>query len=152
MDEPPVDIDAIASDAFHVARGVRKDLGAGLYESAYKRLLVHRLRAHGHRVEEEVLVRHVEDGIDLGICGRIDVVVDDVLVLELKAVTRSHPIFSAQLLTYLRLASYPIGLLINFNAIPFREGIERRVYSPAFGRPIRRDPLSRPGVLASSRG
>lgn len=86
----------------------------------------------------------VEEGVDLGLVGRIDAVVDDVVVVELKAVTSLHPIHRAQLLTYLHVGGYPLGMILNFHAIPFSSGVDRRINSSAFGRKI----LPSAGVVA----
>ena len=129
--EPSPELDALASHVYHAAREVRQHLGVGLYESVYERLLVARLRRGGHDVATHVPIRLSHGGEDLGIAGRIDVVVDDVLVLELKASGRPHPVHEAQLLTYLRLGGFPLGLIIDFHAVPFRAGVRRKVNAQA---------------------
>lgn len=134
--EPPADVDALASTVYHTARRHRHELGVGLYESVYKRALSHDLASMGHVVEHEVPIRLSRGDKDLGIAGRADLVIDGRLVVEAKAALRTHPIQEAQLLTYLRLGGYPLGLLINFHAIPFREGVTRRANSAASDSPF----------------
>lgn len=143
--EPPEELDAVAANIVgHVFR-VRQELGVGLYESAYARLLCHALVQDGHAVQREVPLRLEARGCDLGLVGRADALVDGAVLLEFKAVPHLHPIHTAQLLTYLRLAQAPLGFLVNFHAVPLREGINRHVHRGAL-----EDPAAawRPGVLA----
>jgi GxxExxY protein len=104
---------------------VHRELGPGLLESAYEGALSHELTLRGipHVRQKMVPVHYKDASIETGY--RIDVLVDDRLVVELKAVEKLLPIHSAQLITYLRLGNYPLGLLMNFNTVKLVDGIER---------------------------
>jgi GxxExxY protein len=108
-----------------IAIKLHRELGAGLLESVYQACLVKDLRDAGLRVETEKVLPIRWRGATLDATYRLDAVVEKMLVLELKAVEQVLPIHKAQLLTYLRLSEYPIGLLINFNAPLLRDGITR---------------------------
>lgn len=104
---------------------VHKELGPGLLESVYESCLFHELKAAGFNVQKQlpVSVKYKDMFIDQGF--RIDLLVDDRVVVELKSCEKLQPIHKAQLITYLKLAHKPIGLLINFNEQLLKNGIER---------------------------
>lgn len=104
---------------------VHRTLGPGLLESVYEVCLVHELRKAGLRVEKQVPVPIIYDGIALDACYQLDVVVEDSIILELKSVERIMPIFEAQPLTYLKLTNRKLGLIINFNTQLLKNGIKR---------------------------
>ena len=106
---------------------VHKALGPGLLESAYEVCLEHELLKAGLRVERQVPLNIVYDGIELDACYQLDLVVEDLIILELKSVERIMPIHEAQLLTYLKLTKKKLGLLINFNQELVKNGIKRKV-------------------------
>ena len=106
---------------------VHRALGPGLLENAYRACLLHELRLRGLRVEDEVAVPLLYKGAPVPCGFRLDLVVQDTVVVELKAVERLLPIHEAQLLTYLKLSRRRVGLLINFNATPLRSGFRRLV-------------------------
>ena len=106
---------------------VHKRLGPGLLESAYLACLCRELTLRGVPFEAEVELPVTYKG-ELVDCGyRIDILVDNRLVVELKSVESLEPIHEAQLLTYLRLGGWNVGLLINFNVTVLKNGIKRRV-------------------------
>ena len=107
------------------AMRVHSALGPGLLESAYRTCLCHELSKCGLRFEKEIALPITYDGITLETGYRIDLVVEDYVIVELKAVSRSLPIHEAQLLSYLKLSKRPLGLLINFHVIHLRDGIKR---------------------------
>lgn len=109
------------------AMKVHSELGPGLLESAYGACLAHELRKNGLRVETQVALPVCYDGMKLDLGYRIDLLVDDVLVVELKAIEHVLPVHKAQLLSYLRLSKRKLGLLINFHTTHLREGISRVV-------------------------
>lgn len=115
-------LEGIAAEIVDVAGTVRRDLGPGLYESAYEKLMIHRLRARGRHVEHRKRIHLEADGVDLGHVGTLDLLVDGAVAVELKATALHHPIFTAQLLTFMRLLDTRLGFLINFHAIPFGQG------------------------------
>ena len=106
---------------------VHRHLGPGLLESAYRRCLVHELGLRGLSVRTEVSLGIDYKGIRLASGYRLDIVVENKVVVEVKAVDALAPIHQAQLLTYLRLGGYQLGLLVNFNVPVLREGIKRLV-------------------------
>lgn len=114
---------AIVDEAFHLHR----ELGPGLLESVYCLLLAHRLRKRGLEVEQEKHVVFEYDGLRFDQGSRVDLPVEGRLVVELKSVEQLHPSAFKQTLTYLRLMNLRIGLLINFGAPLFKEGVRRIV-------------------------
>lgn len=96
---------------------VHKSLGPGLLESVYHKCLKHELTLRGIKFRSELIVPVVYKGIDINAELRCDLLVEDILVVELKAVDFILPIFEAQLLTYMKLLKCPEGLMINFNVI-----------------------------------
>ncbi|HOE12048.1 MAG TPA: GxxExxY protein [bacterium] len=106
---------------------VHSELGPGLLESVYEVCLCHEIRKQGVQFMNQVSVPVVYDGIRLDAALRLDVLVDNCLVVELKAVEAMIPLYTAQLLTYLKLTGHRLGLLINFNVPVIKEGIRRVV-------------------------
>ena len=104
---------------------VHSTLGPGLLESTYEICLAHELIKQGMKVETQVLLPVLYDGIKLDAGYKIDMLVEKLVVLELKAVERLIPVHEAQLLSYLKLSNLRLGLLINFNVKLLRDGIRR---------------------------
>ena len=113
---------------------VHKALGPGLMESVYEECLCHELHLRGIRFQRQVIVPVVYKGVSLDCGYRLDVIVEDTVVLELKCVDRVLPIHEAQLLTYLKLLNKPVGFIINFNVSILRNGIFRKVFDSASPR------------------
>ena len=111
---------------------IHRELGPGLLERAYEECLAYELSQAGLRFERQraLPVRYKEVRLDCGY--RLDFVVEDALIVELKAVADLHPIHEAQLLTYLRLDHKPLGLLINFNVPTLKQGVRRVVWGDLF--------------------
>lgn len=109
------------------AMKVHSALGPGLLESAYAACLRHELIKRGFRVASEVPVPVVYDGIKLDAGYKLDLLVEDTVVVELKAIEALAPIHQAQIISYLKLAGKPIGLLINFHSLRLKDGIKRFV-------------------------
>ena len=109
------------------AMKVHSALGPGLLESAYAVCLTHELVKRGLRVSCEVPLPVVYDGVRLEAGYRLDMLVEDIVIVELKAVESLAPIHQAQLLSYLKLSGKPIGLLINFHTLHLKDGIKRFV-------------------------
>ena len=120
-----MDEDAIAGEIVDSAMKVHTKLGAGLLEGAYQACLMHELGKRDLSVKQQVPMPVYYDDIKLDIGYRIDLLVNDAIVVELKSVERLLPLHSAQLLSYLRLGQYHLGLLLNFNTVHMREGIKR---------------------------
>lgn len=106
---------------------VHRTLGPGLLESAYEECLCHELQERGVSFRRQVALPVVYKKVKLDCGYRLDVVVQETVVVEVKAVERVLPIHHAQLLTYLRLSGKRVGLLINFNTETLTRGIVRRV-------------------------
>jgi GxxExxY protein len=110
-----------------LAMRVHTRLGPGLLESVYHRCLCHELSRADIPFEQRVKLPIRYDGIEIDSGYLADIVVRREVILELKAVETLHPLHEAQLLTYLRLSTCRVGLLINFNTISLTDGIRRRV-------------------------
>jgi len=106
---------------------VHRSLGPGLLESAYQRCLCQELRLRGIPFEREIPLPLEYRGIRLECGYRLDLLVAKRVVVEVKAIEVIAPIHEAQLLTYLRLGGWKIGLLMNFNVVVLKDGIRRRV-------------------------
>ena len=106
---------------------VHQALGAGLLESAYEKCLCYELELRGIAYQSQVALPLVYKWIDLDCDYKMDIVVEDKVVLELKSVEAVLPIHEAQLITYLRLSHKRLGLLMNFNVPYLRDGIVRRM-------------------------
>ena len=104
---------------------VHRALGPGLLESAYAAALALELGTRGVSYAREVPVSIAYKGQALGVCYRIDFLVSESVVVEVKSVDTIHPIHVAQTLTYLRLGRYAVALLLNFNVPSLRQGITR---------------------------
>ncbi|MBY5949528.1 GxxExxY protein [Algoriphagus sp. NF] len=104
---------------------VHRNLGPGLLESTYQNCLYHRLKSIGLKVEKEKPLPVFFDGVFLECGYRLDLVVDDSVVLELKSIKKLKDIHKAQMITYLKLSGYRIGLLINFNVLRLVDGLIR---------------------------
>ena len=120
-------INQVSGAVVDAAMKVHTALGPGLLESAYAGCLAYELRRRGHQVVVQASVPVVYDGLRIDVGYRIDLLVDDVVVVELKAVDTLAPIHEAQLLTYLKLSGKKVGLLINFNVLHLKDGIKRMV-------------------------
>ncbi len=120
-------INRITGAVISAAMKVHSHLGPGLLESAYEACLAHELRKQGLEVAQQVGLPVIYDGerIDLGY--RIDLVVEGLIVVEIKCVEAINPVHQAQLLSYIRLSRRHIGLLINFHVAHLRDGIKRMV-------------------------
>jgi len=106
---------------------VHTALGPGLLEGAYEGCLVHELRKRGHLVAQQLPLPVLYDGICIDLGYRIDLLVDGGVVVEVKSVGKLAPIHNAQLLSYLKLGGYKVGLLLNFNVPRLKDGIRRIV-------------------------
>lgn len=109
------------------AMRVHSVLGPGMLEHAYRRCLAHELRLHGVRVDEEVSLPLRYRRFDLDVAYRVDLLVDDRVIVEVKAISTLKPVHAAQLLSYLRLADRSLGLLLNFHVLRLKHGIRRIV-------------------------
>lgn len=106
---------------------VHTELGPGLLESVYEAALVYELELQGFEVRHQVPVKVNYRGLELDMDLRLDVIVDNSVILELKSVAEIQPVHQKQLLTYMRLTGISLGYLINFNVEYLKDGIERLV-------------------------
>ena len=111
---------------------VHRVLGPGLLEVPYKVCLTYELRKRGLRVETERAVPLVYDQIRMDCGYRVDLVVNDAIVVEVKSIASLTDAHVAQMLTYLRLTGLPLGLLMNFNAPTLKAGLKRVINTPDF--------------------
>jgi GxxExxY protein len=111
---------------------IHSTIGPGLLESVYRACMLHELRRAGMKVDAEQLVPICYKDLVLEGSYRIDLLVNDDIILELKAVEQLLPVHHAQLLSYLRLTDKPLGLLINFNVPRLVQGVRRVVNAPGF--------------------
>ena len=125
--EPSQEVDNVAKQVVDAAYRVHKNLGPGLLESVYETCLVHEIKKKGMLFEQQKYIHIEYDGIKLDAGLRVDLVVNNCVVVELKAVESVLPVHEAQLLTYLKLMDKRVGLLINFNVPLIKNGIKRKV-------------------------
>ncbi len=115
----------IAKKVIGIAIEVHKALGPGLLESAYKESLFYKINKAGLKVEKEKSMPLLFEEVKLDCGYRIDLLVENKLVLELKVVEKLNNVHLAQILTYLKLGDFKLGLLINFNVALLKDGIKR---------------------------
>jgi GxxExxY protein len=120
-------INQITSAVVTAAMKVHSVLGPGLLESAYQACLAHELRNRGLQVLSQVGLPVVYEGEKIELGYRMDLVVENRVIAEVKCVEAIHPVHEAQLLSYMRLSGIPVGLLINFYVPHLRDGIKRMV-------------------------
>lgn len=115
----------LANTLIGIAIDVHKALGPGLLESAYQECLNFKIRQAGFLVEKEKPIPLVFESVKLDCGYRIDLLVERKLVIEVKSVDALNDIHLAQILTYLKLGNYKLGLLVNFNNVLLKDGIKR---------------------------
>lgn len=120
-----MDMETIAREAVNCGFAVHKKIGPGLLESVYEQILARLLEKRGLRVERQRPISFTFDDMSFTDAFRADLVVEDVLVIEVKSVERTLPVHSKQVLTYLRLMDLRLGFLMNFGAATFKEGVHR---------------------------
>ena len=120
-------LDELSYKVIGCAMEVHNVLGPGLLESVYEQALIHELAMNGIAVKRQVEVDVNYKGMNIANGLRVDLIVDDELIIELKSVEEIKPIHQKQLQTYLKLMDKRIGLLINFNTINLKDGIKRIV-------------------------
>ena len=123
----PGHLEAIGHAVVDSGLSVHRALGPGLLESAYQHCLVHELESRGLGVRREVGLPVLYKGVALDVGYRLDLVVEDAVIVEIKAVEALSRLHEAQLITYLKLSKLRLGYLINFNAELFKQGLKRLV-------------------------
>ena len=117
--------DAASSIALDAAYYIHSLIGPGALEQTYVAFFAEEIRFRGLPVRSQVPVPVRHRGVTLDVAYRLDLLVDEALVIEVKAVVRPHPIHRAQLVSYLRLSGYRVGLLMNFHVEHLKDGIQR---------------------------
>jgi GxxExxY protein len=125
--EPSEAVDRIATEIVDAAYRVHSELGPGLLESAYEMCVEHELKKRGLEVQRQVSLPVVYDSIEVDSGYRLDLVVDDAVIVELKSVDALQDIHLVQVLTYLKLSGYKLGFLINFNVAWIKDGTRKIV-------------------------
>ena len=125
-----MDINNLSYKIIGLAIEVHKELGPGLLESAYQECLYYEIKNAGLYVEKEKALPIIYKDIKIDHGYRIDLLIENKLVLELKTVEKYTDIHFAQVLTYLKLGNYPLGLLINFNSKILKTNIKRFINEP----------------------
>ena len=120
-------VNQVTGSVVTAAIRVHSLLGPGLLESAYQACLAHELKKRGLAVASQVGLPVVYDGEKIELGYRMDLVVENIVIVEIKCVEAIHPVHHAQLLSYMRLSGMNVGLLINFHVAHLRDGIKRMV-------------------------
>jgi GxxExxY protein len=120
-------IEAVGREVIGASIKVHRVLGPGLLESAYEQCLAHELGTRKLRVRRQISLPIEYEGLRLDAGYRLDMLVNEAVVVEVKAVEALSRLHEAQILTYLRLSGYRLGYLLNFNAVQLRQGLRRFV-------------------------
>jgi len=127
-----MELNQISSQIIKAAISVHKELGPGLLESVYQSCMVIELKNMGIKVQSEAALPIFYRGQRVHDEGfRMDLLIEDTIIVELKSVAKIQDVHKKQLLTYLRLANKPLGLLMNFNEVLLRNGITRIINNPS---------------------
>jgi GxxExxY protein len=122
------EINLRSGEVVDAAMQVHSTLGPGLLEGAYEACLAHELRLRGFHVATQLPLPITYKGVKIELGYRADLLVDNAVLVELKAVRKLVPLHEAQLLSYLKLSSHRVGLLINFHVVHLKDGIKRLVH------------------------
>jgi GxxExxY protein len=122
-----MDIETLARETIDCAYKIHCELGPGLFESVYEAILEKRLGDSGLRVQRQCPISIEIDGITFDEGFKADLLIEEMLLVELKSVERLAAVHGKQVLTYLRLLKLPLGILINFGGATFKEGVRRIV-------------------------
>ncbi len=131
------DVEQLARIAINCGMRLHKRLGPGLLETAYEVILCEQLQREGLLVERQKAISIDVDGIRIADAFRVDLLVNETLVLEIKSVDRLAPVHAKQLLTYLKMLDLRLGLLMNFGQETLRDGLRRIVNGPSTFVPSR---------------
>ena len=122
-----MELNEISEKIIGAAIQVHRTLGPGLLESTYEVCLKYELEKRGLKIQSLIGLPVIYDGMKIDLGYRLDILVEDAVIIELKAVTAIKPLHEAQLLSYLKLSGKHLGLLINFNVTLLKDGITRRI-------------------------
>jgi GxxExxY protein len=120
-----VDIEQLARSAVDAGLTVHRTLGPGLLESAYEHCLAHELRGRGYTVRAQAVLPISYKGLQLDASYRLDLLIEDELIIEVMAIDALTRVHEAQLATYLKLSGRRLGFLMNFNVALFKDGVKR---------------------------
>ncbi|HEX8463605.1 MAG TPA: GxxExxY protein [Abditibacterium sp.] len=123
-------LNILSGEVIDAAMDVHREIGPGLLESAYEECLCYELTERGIKFRRQVELPVRYKSVNLNCGYRLDIVIEDLIILELKAVASLEPIHTAQILTYLRLSGLSLGFLLNFNVPLLKDGVKRLVYNP----------------------
>ena len=123
-----MEFEELTEKIIECAMVVHTALGPGLLENAYKECLFYKLRKAGLNVEKEKPVPLIFEGVNLDCGYKMDLLVENKIVIELKSVKMIEDVHLAQILTYMKLGKYKVGLILNFNVSSLKDGIKRVVY------------------------
>lgn len=129
-DRLPDKEERVATAIVDAAFAVHTRLGSGLLESIYEACFCHELARRGMGFRKQVVLPIRYDNLEFAEGFRLDVLVDELVVVEIKAVERMHPVYTAQVLTYLKLTGKRLGFVINFNVSLIKDGTKRVIYRP----------------------
>ena len=118
-------IEAIGKQIVQSAFNVHKSMGPGLLESVYETCMIYELREAGLRANQQQIVPIYYKGVAIQEKLRLDLIVEDTIIVELKSVEVMNPVFEAQIISYLKLSNLQLGYLINFNVPLIKDGIKR---------------------------
>jgi GxxExxY protein len=121
------DVEELGRTAFETGLGIHRDIGPGLLEAAYEKILSEKLRSIGLQVDRQVSIDLVYDGIEVRDAYRIDMIIENALLIEVKATEETLPVYSRQVLTYLRFSGLTLGFVMNFGMSTFKDGVRRLV-------------------------
>lgn len=127
-----MEIEELGKKTIGCAIEVHRELGPGLLENSYEHCLVHELKINGINCERQKLIPIQYKGINIIEGYRIDILVENKIILELKTVEKLNDLHKAQLITYLKMSDLNLGFLLNFNQQVLREGIRRVVYNHVY--------------------
>ena len=139
-----IDHDPLSASVIGAAIDVHRNLGPGLFESAYEECLAWELTARGVPHRRQVAIPVVYKGVPLDVSYRVDLLVSETLVVEVKSVENLASVHDAQVLTYMKMSGALVGLLLNFNTPVLRDGIRR------FSAPVARPAASGGGLQAGA--
>jgi GxxExxY protein len=123
----PEQLNQISGQVVDAALEVHSHLGPGLLESSYQACLTHELTIRGHEVRCQIPLPLIYKGVKLDLGYRIDMLVNNAVIVEIKSIEKLLPVHEAQLLSYLRLSDKRLGLILNFKSALMKEGIKRMV-------------------------
>ncbi len=123
----PEELEGLATTIVDAGLKIHRALGPGLLESAYEHCLAHELHARGLSIRRQVALPIIYEGLTLDAGYRLDLLVEDQIILEIKAVDALTRLHDAQVLTYLRLSGRRLGFLMNFNVELFKHGLKRLI-------------------------